>query len=179
MRVLKCQRGGQQKPKVLKTGDKYDSIIYIYDDGALIKTFPYVNTDMSINFKNKSGILSEGTYAYLCTETDKLGKSLILFNQKFYNEVKSIDDITTEMQTLPSLIPNPNWKNQYIMRSIFVHKGGTLEWDWSQGCVTIFGDDYNDFIQLFKMGEKGLFEMTRAAWWKEPAVYKKKLFEEV
>lgn len=179
MKLIKCQRGGQQKPKVLQTGDKYDSLMYVYDQGALVRAVPYVNTDMSERYKKHAGILSEGTYAYLCTETDKLGKSLILFNQKFYDEVKSIDDITTEMQTLPSLIPNPNQKNQYIMRSIFVHKGGTSEWDWSQGCITIFGDDYNDFIQLFKMGEKGLFEITRAAWWKEPAVYKKKLFEEV
>lgn len=177
MKVLKCQRGGQQKPKILKTGDRYDSILYVFNDGSLIKTFPYINTDMSEKYKNHAGILSEATYAYLCTETDKLGKSLILFNQKFYDDVKSIDDITDEMQTLPSLISNPNQNNQYIMKSIFIHKGGTSEWDWSQGCQTIYGDDWPDFIGLFKMGEKGLYELSRSKWWTPPAIYNKKLFE--
>jgi hypothetical protein len=170
-------RGGKATPMILNSGDQYDSRFLLYKSEAgkapyfFIDGFENCNTDPSERFVGKSGILSEGLYGFICTKTKKLDKCLLLFDTKFFDLVKTYDDITEQMIELPSLIPNPNHGGRKVITSDFIHKGGQSEWDWSMGCQTIYGPDYQRFIDNFEMGEKGYYELIRAEFWKAPKWY--------
>jgi hypothetical protein len=167
MKSIVAVRGASINPMVLANLDKYDSIFKVYDDNKIVDTFNYCNTDPSIRYQDKSGILYEGTYGFICFNSPKRGPVLLLFLSEYLNQVNTMADIDENMMILPSLIPNPNHAGRKEMSDILVHKGGTSEWDWSAGCMTIFGLDWQKFINLFTIGEKGLFTLERGEYWKE------------
>lgn len=158
MKRLEIIRNGQPKPKILKNGDKYDSILNVYEDDKLIHKVEYVNTDPSNRYQG-AGILKEGSYGGICFTHHRLGKSILLFKLDFFEDVKSIYDIRKEYLVLPSKVKNVNQNGRYIMSEIFIHRGG-LEWDWSKGCITILKSEYDNFIKLFKESEKVLINLS-------------------
>lgn len=59
--------------------------------------------------------------------------------------------MTEKIRTLPTKEINKKW-NDRIAKYINIHKGGD-NWDWSEGCITIYKKDYDKFIGLFKINE--------------------------
>ena len=178
-----CIRGGKANPMILSNGDQYDSRMLLYKSETgqapyyFIDGFENCNTDPSLQFLDKktwimqAGILKEKLYAFICIDSKKLGKCLWLFDSDHFVDVNKMIDIKEEYQTLESIIPNPNQGGKKIIKQVAIHKGGASEWDWSQACQTIYGPDYQRFIDNFTIGEKGYYELVRAEFWTPPAWY--------
>jgi len=183
MITIKAIRGGKSNPMILKSGDQYDSRFLLYeqkeshDSPVFIDAFENCNTDPSLKFLDKktgimqAGILKEKLYAYLCIDSQKLGKCLWLLDTEYYNKVNNESDIKEEYQTLESIIPNPNQGGKKIIKQVAVHKGGQTEWDWSMACQTIYGPEYQRFIDHFKIGAKGYFDLIRSEYFISPKWY--------
>jgi len=162
MKEIIVERHKNLYPLTLANGDKYDSIIKVYDDNEKLLTIPFVNTDYTVNYKG--GKLHNGTYRFIKGMHRGKYEGLMLFDcdEKELPSIKTYKDLTLKQRTLPSSIINPNHKKM-IITYVNIHKGG-LTWDYSHGCLTILTDRliynyYKDFIELFKMNEMGLIHI--------------------
>ncbi len=63
-------------------------------------------------------------------------------DEKYLKNIKSDADLTLEMMTLPSSIPNPNHGGEDIVEAAQMHPGGWA-WDWSHACCSILNDTRN------------------------------------
>lgn len=173
MKLVEVVRYGMDYPLELANGDSYDSIVNVYDgfeaygtvsDLKLIKSFGFINTDPSVDKKN--GVLKEGDYYFITGLHRGKYKALLVFqeaNKENLSKIKTPNDLTAEERTLPSNRLNKT-SNDMFLRGVNMHKGG-LEWDWSEGCVTmatsaLLKDTYTEFINLFKDNEVGAFKLT-------------------
>jgi len=123
----------------LINGDKFDSVIELYNENKLIN-FWKCNVDSSNNRKDGKVEISPGEYMGKVILSDKLGKSILIMTRK-----GSI--------ILPSIYPNPRHNNKYVCSSIMIHKTKGIYWDGSEGCITIPVNYFNDFINHFTIGE--------------------------
>lgn len=168
MKKILIVRGGNTDPIILNNGDKYDSYIEVYKEDCTIElTVPHVNTDFT-NLYN-GGILSEGIYAGIVGK-HKGKKAINVFDFNAIDKVMEPSDLTEKNRTLPSLIKNPNNNMLPVIKYINIHQGGT-EWDWSHGCITIYHNVWNDFINLFKNNDKVVIEIIRREGWSVPNFY--------
>ena len=89
------------------------------------------------------GWIDNQTTTFECVEHHKFGKCLLV-NGGF---------------PVASRVPNPNHGGAYIITEVFVHSGGhgcnNKRWRGSAGCLTIPPEDWDNFISLFEIGEKG------------------------
>lgn len=166
MKTIRCIRGGQPFPFILSNGDKYDSIMSVYQGlgNDRIFTAYHVNTDPSFNDKH-FGILAEGNYRYICGRRDKPGNPKVLYLYQTSKERDALilksTDLLEEDRVLPSLIPNPHHDNEYIISQILVHCGGHHS-DLSEGCITIDPSLCDAFNSYFAIDEKGDFILSRS-----------------
>lgn len=166
MKKIYCKRGGQPFPEILPNGDKFDSVMEIFDTGRHVYTANYVNTDPSLNDKY-FGILAEGTYNYICDRRmNRPGNPKVLF---LYNtdragddKVHAAADLSEADRVLPSLVLNPNHENKPIISQVLVHNRANAS-DGSAGCITV--DGFDQFISYFSIGDVGQFILTRCPTW--------------
>jgi len=89
------------------------------------------------------GWIDNQTTTFECVEHDRYGKCLLI-NSGF---------------PVASRVPNPNHDGAYIITEVFVHTGAhksnNKRWRGSAGCLTIPPEDWDNFISLFEIGEKG------------------------
>lgn len=172
MKLINCIRGGSAFP-VYKKYDTFDSTLEIINEALSFKSIyyiPFVNTDFYNGYQG--GILAEGEYGYICgIRQDKGTKCIFLFDKKYYDQVNSFNDVSYNMTVLPSLIPNPNHNKKMIISQVLIHSDGT-EGGWSHGCQTIYPGYWDKFIELFKINEKGTYNLTRNPLWKPTEIYK-------
>ena len=157
MKTIEIYRYDLTHPLVLANGDTYDSRIRVLDDaGTVLRNVDFVNTDATVNYCG--GRLSYGDYYAIRGPHGKTGyPALWIFKSQNPASVHELVDVTAEMLTLPSEIPNPNHGGERIITEVHIHKGG-LTWDYSHGCITIATDDllrdnWTPFIALFPEGE--------------------------
>ena len=172
-------RGAVLFPKVLKNGDRLDSIAEFYSGPTKVLTVDSVNTDPTTGWAmNKGGILAESDLQtlplrFLCDYRADNGKK-VLFIYKATNErnncIVTARDLTEDDRTLVSLIPNPahGWKS--IITSVLFHSIGT-DGDGSHGCLT--ADGWRAIMTFFEIGEKGLFILKRSPNWAAPDEYRR------
>lgn len=169
MKKIVVVRGGQEKPLV-KDKDIFDSIIHLYMDSDLVNyhTIQNVNTDYFLGYEG--GILAEGKYGGIVFTRDNGKKAVKLFQINYINTVKKESDITEAMRVFPSLIRNKNhgWKN--IITQVLIHSDGKLG-GYSQGCITVYPDQWSEFIDKFELGEIVEIELIRNPAWIAPAHY--------
>lgn len=170
-KIIEFLRGGSPKPLKAER-DIFDSCCTVFnEDGRTLYNTAYANSDFCYGYHG--GILKEGEYQYICGyRKDKPGKKVLyIFDRKYADQVKSLDDLTEKMRVLPSLIPNPNHAGNRIITQVLIHsdseKGGG-----SHGCMTIYPVYYQRFIDLFAVDESGLLRLTRSSAWEPGEIYK-------
>ena len=167
-----CLRGGQPFPVKLPNGDCLDSTMELYSGPQLIETYDYVNTDPSLNWKGRGGIIAECECRWICDRRMDNGKKVLFLYAGDSNrdgQIVKAQDLTLEDRTFASLIPNPTQGNRYVITNILVHSIGTYT-DGSQGCISL--RKFRDFINCFELGDKGMFVLTRAPAWVQPDTYR-------
>ena len=160
MKTIKVYRGGSKSPKKLPNGDLYDSALEVLDQkGNALFRSELVNTDPTTGFKG--GILSAGNYYFIIGMHKGKYAAPILFklvDDKRFERIKQKNDLTIGERTFPSKIPNPVQKDKKIMTCVNIHKGGNSS-DFSNGCITIYKEEWKSFISHFEIGEKGKVEV--------------------
>ena len=157
MKQLIILRGTSPNPYICTGGDKYDSTARLYNGFTNIYWSDFWNTDHTKGYKG--GILAKGIYYGIVGPRAKDGKTVIkLFRATAEQlaKIKTGDDLTIEMMTLPSECPNPNHKSkahpegEYFMQYVQCHAGGAT-WDYSHGCLTALNKDgHQEFDELLK-----------------------------
>ncbi len=70
-----------------------------------------------------------------------------------YNGYTFDGETSEHIGRLPSIRPNPRYgDNRNYISDVFFHKGGT-PWNYSEGCQTLYKDDYDYFISLFRINQ--------------------------
>lgn len=164
MKTIRIARKGSEKPYRLENGDIYDSKLTVEDsNGREIYVSNRVNTDSTIGYKG--GLLQTGIYYAIVGLHKGMYKALKLFRmvspERLAN-IKTESDLTEAERTLPSAIPNPNHAGEFVIQLVNIHKGGS-KWDWSHGCITIYIDDWNEFINCFDSNEVCKVLLTQSA----------------
>ena len=85
------------------------------------------------------GWLAPGKYGWRCIRHWKRGKCLLV----------------NEGGECPSRNANPNHGGRFILTEIFIHRGWTMSWRGSAGCVTIPPATWRPFIDCFSVGDAG------------------------
>ena len=153
MKRIVIFRGKSQKPVKLPNGDKYDSRLVLMDGDHGLFTTDQCNTDRSVRYPT-GGTLSPGKYygimgyRYNAEQQAWTGKRIIkLFRttRQLYNITRHFD-LTDSEQILPSTEPNPNHGGKPVIQYAQIHQGGSpadaKPWDWSQGCITLMGEEW-------------------------------------
>lgn len=135
------------KEKTLPNGDKYDSQIEVWETGKMLWK-GVCNVDSSNRLKHKIEI-KNGNYWGIAGLHKGKYKGIMIINQ--YPTNQNWTKLTEEERTLNTIQINPKWKNK-IAKFINIHKGGD-EGDWSEGCITIHRNDYDNFIKFFEINE--------------------------
>lgn len=173
-RIL-INRGGQIKPLTLKNGDKYDSLIHLYNpDGKIIHTVPYVNTDYTIAAAGKGGIIAEGQDLGGIVGRRKNGAVAIwIVRREFIGRLKKLEDMTLPMTVIKSLVPNPNQDGTDIIDLAMIHAGGYYQ-DNSLACITNHPDYHSKLMNFFQVGETMEIDLVRNTGWTAPDFYEGK-----
>ena len=152
MKHLFIYRGQSSKNFKCTNGDIYDSAARLQDHARFgpvdIWHSEFVNTDSTGGYKG--GKLAKGEYygiiGYRADKDGIKGKRVIkLFTAPAEFDFSKItaNDLTMQMMTLPSEIPNPNHSNLLVIQHVQVHDGGQ-SWDFSHGCITVYRHSPHD-----------------------------------
>lgn len=140
-KILEIYRGKSTVNLKCTNGDIYDSSATLRATGGAgpwaVWHSELVNTDHTIGYKG--GILAEGEYYGIVGYSSK-GKRVIklfLATDEQLAKIKTHEDLTAEMMTLPSNVPNPNHGGERWLRYVYIHEGYRTE-DGSHGCLTIY-----------------------------------------
>lgn len=120
------------------------------DDGSIISgghcstcPNPYCKSDRK-PWTECYALVDVGEYTFLCDDHYKFGMCLYV----------------NDGGRVPTVNPNPNHDGQHYAIGVFVHKGGrnseNKKWRGSAGCFTHHPDDWDNFINQFKIGERGI-----------------------
>jgi len=173
---IETVRGGNPFGGKLGNGDRLDSVSTFYAGNTKIFSMDCVNTDPTLSWAGKGGIMAETakqknqTY-FICGPRHDTGKIVLFIYQATLgrNElIKSVDDLTEADRLLVSLIPNPTHGNRYEISQILYHSIGS-SWDGSHGCITT--DGFTAMMSHFTVGQKGIFNLTRNPAWDAPEGY--------
>lgn len=159
-------------PVKLGNGDMLDSVIRCYFGSNLAYQADYVNTDPSVSWQGKSGIMAECECRWICDRRQDNGKKVLFLYTAGADRDRQIvkaADLTQEERTFASLIPNPAHGGQYIMTDLLAHGIGASS-DGSRGCISM--KDFQKFIENFELGQKGLFSLVRVMGWEPPKTYR-------
>jgi len=140
MKKLTVRSHEADAPIILPSGDAYDSIAILEDEGILMIIL--MNVDSGALRKDGKIEIANGTYQIICENHQRLGKCFRVLTQKGSG-------------ILPTIQENPRHKNKKIASGILIHKGG-LRTDNSEGCLTIPPNNYDKFISYWNIGEKGV-----------------------
>lgn len=169
---IECLRGGQMFPVKLGNGDMLDSVIRIYNGSTLVYQADYANTDPSLAWAGKGGIMAECECRWICDRRRDNGKKVLFLYTAGADRDRQIvkaADLSQEERTFASLIPNPAHGGLWIMTNLLVHGIG-VNTDGSQGCITM--KDFGKFIDYFELGDKGAFSLVRSSTWQPPNNYR-------
>lgn len=170
--LIETIRGGNVFDITMVNGDKLDSLMNFYSGARLIDTAKYVNTDPSLDWKGRGGILAECTCrAIFDTRRDNGKEALFLYSctPERDRQIVKAADLTENDRTMVSLIPNPAQGMQYVMKYILGHDIAQQS-DGSQGCITI--KHWNTkYKYLFQLGDKMTFILRRDMAWQQPDEY--------
>jgi hypothetical protein len=133
VKQLILRRGTSTINYTCANGDKYDSTADLMDSGGeFIFHSEHVNLDHTNNYHG--GVLAPGIYGGIaCYRSNGLPCIRIY---RFGQSVTKPSDLTLDMVTLPSIVPNPNHGGDFKITHVLVHQGGA-SWDYSHGCLTI------------------------------------------
>lgn len=134
---------------VCKNGDLYDSEISVRDETGKILWEGICNVDSTNNLRHKVEII-DGEYKGIVGLHKGKYKAILIYQSD--RKIINWQTLTDKERTLITKEPNPRQGGSCIARYINIHKGGD-EWDWSEGCITIYYSLYNDFINLFELNE--------------------------
>jgi len=135
-------------PLVLENGDKYDSILELYDGNKVVYMSHRVNVDPTNGYRG--GEISAGVYWGLKRKRDN-GMTVIHLYA----------DETLKNDKLPSVKPNPNHNGAYVIQAVQIHVGGT-KWDGSHGCITIHPIDWKYFERMIENDKNFIVEIKEA-----------------
>lgn len=164
----------------LPNGDRLDSVTEYWSQGKKFFSNPHVNTDPSVSWAGKGGIVAESDLQFkrygkrlywICGPRPSGAIVLHIFKAtpERFAEINSVADLTDDDRTILSLIPNPAHDNEYVMDWILYHGIGTTG-DGSHGCFT--EDGFQATIKHFSVGDKGEFELVREPTWIPPEGYR-------
>jgi hypothetical protein len=119
----------------LTAGDVYDSVAELFSpDGTRLFYSEYVNMDHTAGYKG--GILAKGVYKGIVGYRQNGARVIKFFKWETPDEaVHSDKDLTEEMVTLESSVPNPNHGGAMKISYVQGH-AGRKKWDYSHGCFT-------------------------------------------
>lgn len=132
--------------RTCENGDKYDSEIQVRDETGKILYAGICN----VNGTNEGVEIENGEYKGIVGLHKNKYKAILIY--KSNREIKSWKELKESERTLPTNEPNPAQKGQKIAKFINIHKGGD-DWDWSEGCITIYWKDWANFISKFEDNE--------------------------
>jgi hypothetical protein len=139
MKLLTVFRGQSKVNHKCTNGDVYDSSATLEKPAQFgpvdIWHSELVNTDSTIGYKG--GKLAKGNYNGIVGYSAKGKRVIKIFIAPDLSKIKNYGDLTAEMMTLPSEIPNPNHSNMHIVQYVYVHEGYRTS-DGSHACLTIY-----------------------------------------
>lgn len=144
-----------QKTIRLPNLDEYDSIIKLYSeyDELLYECLCNVDSSNKISNNNKIEIINGDYFGIVGLHKQKYKAILMLnCNETELGMIKKWVDTNDKTRTFKTYEINKNWGDK-IAKYINIHKGG-YDWDWSEGCITIPAEFWNDFISFFYINEK-------------------------
>ena len=171
MRIVDIMRGGSSSPINLKCGDKYDSLIQVYENDKIIYTSQHLSTIPSRCLTIASekifnqdeyplhGVLADDTYAGIWTNSSQLGNHFVLFQSNLFNKISNASQLTYEMEIFNSVKNNPSMNNKMKVSQNCIHSGGYLS-NFSEGCLTFYPDDFIEFQKLWKYNDKVYVNLT-------------------
>jgi len=157
--------------------DRITKIFCDDNNKKVIQEFNRGNVDVSIKYwentirETKCKSTAEEVYDFVCGVSDKT-KKLFTFDNKLFNNIdkenrlivtkKFNENNFTKSDLFQYSITLRQAKdtNGGIKHFINIHSG-TFNYNSSQGCPTIYEDDYGDFINSFKNDKIGLFFLFR------------------
>ena len=174
---IDIERGGSLIEVVLPNKDRLDSVATFFHDKIKIISSDTVNTDPSTSWAGKGGIIAESIlqpkplwFIYGPRPTGVNVVHIFTGDQKRFEQIKKVTDLTLADVTVRSLIPNPTQNNQFIMTFVQMHailrnKSG----DASEGCFST--DLWQAISSYFCVGDKGSFSLFRKPGWDAPDTY--------
>ena len=99
--------------------------------------------------------IATNTIPFRCDYTNKHGKCIIL------NPVLNADKKTYSGGPVMTTAPDPNNAGKMFALAVLIHASFSASWPGSMACQTIqIGEQWNGFINQFKIGENGLYILT-------------------
>lgn len=166
-------RGGSKNPyKMPESGDILDSSCTVIDEsGKQIyysdhwRTIPSINLIEfgNVNELERHGVLCPGEYCGIWTFTNNLGNHFFMFDKAKKDNVKTIADVTYEMEIFKSEKPNPSMGGQNQISQTCLHSS-TMKDSGSEGCLVGLYSEFHKakknpefsnpaFDELFVMNE--------------------------
>lgn len=171
---LVINRGGSQNPIKYKNGDIFDSTADFFDsDGNNVFHTDHVSTIPSkllfgVDQITKHGIISTGDYCGIWCNNSMLGWHFAFFQTQYYDQVNSHDDLTEEMMTFVSIKENPSMNNKYKISEVCFHDATWVN-NGSEGCQTVYPDDWAEILKLGFVEKQKLFiTITVVDGWQPP-----------
>ncbi len=160
MKIIKVTRGASKVKHRAASGDVYADTLEVFDDaGKTVYFTDYCNSDPTVGYDG--GRLAKGVYFGIVGLHKGRYKAFKLFAPVPDDRLAAIrteDDLTVAERTLASDIPNPNHGGRHVIQYVNIHKGGE-NWDWSHGCVTVLGENFDRLMGHFEMNEKVVVEV--------------------
>jgi hypothetical protein len=163
-------RGGSSNIITTSCGDLYDSMLDVMDDiGNNLLHLDHISTIPSKLLFGKDqlslhGIIKEGNYGAIFCNNSTLGNHFCLFQSQYFDQIKTRDDVNDNMIIFPSLIPNPSNNNGMFINSVNLHIGGK-ESNYSEGCITVYPDDFTKLNNMFNINDKIKIIILRSPEW--------------
>jgi len=161
MKIIKILRGKSKAGFTASNGDVYGDVCEVIDSKYtdVICHTDYCNSDATAGYNG--GKLADGIYYGIVGKHKGRYKAFKLFApvpDDRLAAIKNESDLSEADRTLPSSIPNPNHGGKMIIQYVNIHKGGE-NWDWSHGCITILGENFDRLMTYFGMNEIAIVEV--------------------
>lgn len=166
-------RGGNTHPIKMANGDLLDSVMMLYSGPTLIYSTDKVNTDPSLAWKMKGGIMAECTCrAIFDRRQDNKNLAFYFFNStpERAMEIVRAADLKPSERVFKSLTPNPAHQMRYEVTDLLAHDTGANS-DGSRGCTTVKGFTAK-ISPYFEVGDKFIYILVSEPTWQPPEQYR-------